>query len=151
MHSVVVTDERMSFSSAHFVADERGVEKLHGHNYSVTVEVEGPLDGHGMVIDFRELRRQVISICEELDHRVLLPADSHVIEVRSQGTEVTVRSQGRRYVFPADDCVILPIGATTAELLAEYIYSRIELAPGLRMTVCVSESPGSTACYASPG
>jgi hypothetical protein len=44
---------------------------------------------------------------------------------------------------------MLPLDATTAERLAEFIASQIELPDSYNVKVCVSESIGSMGCYES--
>jgi 6-pyruvoyltetrahydropterin/6-carboxytetrahydropterin synthase len=149
MHGIRITDEKMSFSAAHFVMRSGACERLHGHNYQVEVSIQGPLDDHGMVLDFRDVRDRVTGICESLDHRVLLPGRSKEIKVREVGGILEVVVADRRYVFPKDDCIMLPVAATTTELLAEYIATRIELSKAYGFQVCVSEKTGSSGCYNS--
>jgi 6-pyruvoyltetrahydropterin/6-carboxytetrahydropterin synthase len=115
------------FSSGHFITlNDTLCEPIHGHNWTVAAEVEGPLDPHGMVIDFIALRDTLSAIIQSLDHLMLLPTENRLLAV-SQATgpggneEVTVCFQKRRWVFPADECVLLPITNTTAELLASWI------------------------------
>lgn len=137
----------MGFSAAHFVISGGECEALHGHNYQVELVVDGDLDDSGMVMDFRDLKDEVARACSELDHRILLPMKSHLIglDVTEVAAKVHVRS--KEYVFPRQDCILLPLEATTAELLAEYLAKRIHLRKGLQVTLCVSESVGSTGCY----
>jgi len=149
MHSLRVSSEKMRFSSAHFVADSGGCERLHGHNYEVEVDVSGPIDEHGMVIDFKELKKRAAELCDRLDHRVLLPGKSAAIRVRESAGSVEVQVASKRYVFPGEDCIILPIAATTAELLAGHIAAELDLPKRLNVRVCVSENVGSTGCYDS--
>ncbi|MHA1960406.1 MAG: 6-pyruvoyl trahydropterin synthase family protein [Candidatus Thorarchaeota archaeon] len=147
MHSIHVTDKRMHFSAAHFVMGASKCENLHGHNYTVEVYVNGPLDGHGMVIDFRDVKEQVLKVCKTLDHKVLLPGTSEVIKVRDLDDAIEVRVEAKRYVLPKSDCLVLPIVATTAELLAEFICCKLEFPDGFRFRVCVDEAIGSTGCF----
>ena len=44
-----------------------------------------------------------------------------MIKVVDDGTEVLVTFERKRWIFPSEDCRILPIANTTAELLAHYI------------------------------
>jgi len=147
-----VSDPKMSFSAAHFVLTSDGLEPLHGHNYSVSVEVKARLGTNGMVADFRDIKRVVRGVCGELDHRILLPKESDSIELDVHDTTVEVRHKDRRYLFPKEDCVLLPIRETTAELLAGYIAERmvhmIETVVGdsFEYTVCVSETGGCEGC-----
>lgn len=149
MHSIRVNDHRLHFSSAHFVMGSDYCEALHGHNYSVDITVSGDLDSLGMVIDFRTIKKRAISVCERLDHKTLLPGESDVIEIHESEFSHEVIVGGKRYVFPKEDCVVLPAKATTAELLAEYVATELNLPKEYRVKVCVSESLGSKGCYES--
>ena len=61
------------FSAAHFLRNYRGkCENLHGHNWKVELEVKGNrLNEAGFVMDFKELKRILKEIVEELDHKLL--------------------------------------------------------------------------------
>lgn len=125
-YRVIVEKELLVFSAAHFITFGDDIcESLHGHNYAVRAEVEGELNRHGYVVDFIALRDELQRLTTELDHKVLLPDRHASIEVKQQGEEVLVNFPGRRWVFPRDNCVILPVSNTTAELLAAYLGRRI--------------------------
>jgi 6-pyruvoyltetrahydropterin/6-carboxytetrahydropterin synthase len=126
---VRVTKDHLVFSAGHFItiATPAGevCERLHGHNWRVAVEVAGPLDENQYVFDFIALRNALQAIVNELDHRMLLPLRHLRISVVAGETEVEVRYADRRWVFPREDCVLLPIEQTTAELLAHWIGTRL--------------------------
>ncbi len=125
-YHVRIEKERLVFSAAHFITyDGDTCEPLHGHNYHVAAEVRGPLDENQYVIDFIALRDALQAIVDELDHRMLLPTEHPTISVSATDKEVEVRHAARRWVFPAADCVLLPMANTTAELLARYIGQRL--------------------------
>ncbi|MHA2021021.1 MAG: 6-pyruvoyl trahydropterin synthase family protein [Candidatus Thorarchaeota archaeon] len=149
MHSIRVNDQRLHFSSAHFVMGADYCENLHGHNYFVDITVSGPLDSDGMVMDFKDIKKKALRICERLDHKTLLPSKSTSIKVNESEFSYEVTVSGKRYVFPREDCLILPLEATTAERLAEFIASQIELSDRYKVKVCVSESIGSMGCFES--
>lgn len=114
------------FSAGHFITFAGDVcERLHGHNYRVAVEVEGPLDENHYVIDFIALRDALKEITDELDHRMMLPTDHRAIRVQANDNQVEVTFDQRRWVFPRCDCVLLPVPNTTTELLARYIGLRL--------------------------
>lgn len=124
---VRVTKDYLVFSAAHFITFEGNVcERLHGHNYRVEVHVQGPLDENHYVVDFIALLRLARTITDRLDHRVLLPTQSPVIHVRGNESQVTARFEDRVWMFPKDDCVLLEIPNTTAELLARWIAGELE-------------------------
>lgn len=123
------------FCAGHFITlSDELCEPVHGHNWTVGVDVAGEPDGHGMVIDFIALRDALTAIVSRLDHRMLLPTRNPRLTVATErgpfgGAEVTVRFADRRWVFPADECVLLPLVNTTAEWIAAWIGA--ELVGGL--------------------
>ena len=149
MHSIRVSHPKMGFSSAHFVITSDEYEALHGHNYTVEVIIEGSLDEFGMLIDFRQVKKEVSRVCKSIDHKVLLPGISPHLSITEEDGQVVVRVVDRKYSFPVSDCIILPIIATTAELLAKFIHQEIGFPLTGKMTVCVSENTGTTGCYSS--
>lgn len=125
-YRVHLTKDHLVFSAAHFITFNGNVcERLHGHNWRVAVEVEGPLDENGYVFDFIALRDKTQQIVAELDHRMLLPTKHPAIHVSADDREVTARYEDRRWVFPREDCVLLPIANTTAELIASWMGQRL--------------------------
>lgn len=123
---VHVAKDYLVFCAAHFITYEgEACERLHGHNYRASVTVEGPLDDNRYVIDFIALKDMMRRITDELDHHVLLPTRSRLIQVAENGAEVTARFAERRWSFPREDCVLLPVENTTAELLARWIGERL--------------------------
>jgi len=123
---VRVTKDHLVFSAAHFITFNGNIcERLHGHNWRVAVEVAGPLDENQYVFDFIALRDTTQRIVNELDHRMLLPTKHQTIRVKEEVAEVEVRFEERRWVFPREDCVLLPIENTTAEKLASWIGGRL--------------------------
>ncbi len=124
--SVRLEKEYHVFSAAHFITYNGNIcERLHGHNWGVNVEVHGPLDENRYVIDFIALRDRIREITNELDHRMLLPTGHPSIKVDAGEQEVEVAFEDRRWVFPREDCVLLPVENTTAELIAHYIGGRL--------------------------
>lgn len=123
---VRVTKDHLVFSAAHFITYGGNVcERLHGHNWRVAVEVAGPLDENYYVYDFIALRDAVQKIVDELDHRMLLPTKHRTIRVRPGDNKVEASFEDRRWVFPREDCVLLPVENTTAELIARWIAGRL--------------------------
>lgn len=127
-YAVRLEKEHHIFSAAHFITFAGNIcERLHGHNYRVAVLVDGPLDENHYVIDFIALRDELKILTDELDHRMLLPTSHPQIRVTEEGQEVQAifTPDGRRWIFPRGDCVLLPVANTTAELLADYIGRRL--------------------------
>lgn len=128
-YRVRVTKDHLVFSAAHFITFTTPAgevcERLHGHNWRTAVEVTGPLDENHYVFDFIALRDALQAVVAKLDHRVLLPLQHPRIAVDVRDGEVETRYADRRWVFPREDCVLLPIEQTTAELLARWIGAQL--------------------------
>jgi 6-pyruvoyltetrahydropterin/6-carboxytetrahydropterin synthase len=147
-----VAGDDLAFSAGHFITLENGdCERLHGHTYRVAAEVFGPLDACQCVVDFLAVRSAMKDILAELDHRVLLPAQHPAIRLSLQAAEVEAMFADRRWVFPKDDCLLLPVANTTTEALARYIGERLTAALGLhgdsinRVQIELSEGTGCAA------
>lgn len=118
-----VTKDSLVFSAAHFITFNGDIcERLHGHNWRVDVSVIGELDQNGYVYDFIALRDQCMALVQCLDHKVLLPKSHPGIHVTKSDDEreVTATFEDRRWVFPVEDCEIMPLENTTAELIADW-------------------------------
>lgn len=121
-YRVRLTKDHLVFSAGHFITFNGNVcERLHGHNWRVAIEVEGLLDENGYVFDFIALRDAAQKLVADLDHRMLLPTEHPRIRVSVEDHEVTARFENRRWVFPEEDCRLLPIANTTAELIAHWL------------------------------
>ncbi|MCS7167172.1 MAG: 6-carboxytetrahydropterin synthase [Gemmatales bacterium] len=151
---VRVEKEQFIFCAAHFITYEGDkCERLHGHNYRVAVEVTGPLDENAYVFDFIALKHLVRALTDELDHRMLVPMHNPYFRLEADEREVVLRYRERWWRFPREDCVLLPISNTTAELLAQYLARRIRERLAEQnyfpevLCVEVEEAPGQTAIY----
>lgn len=123
---VDVTKEQFVFSAAHFITFAGDIcERIHGHNYGVRVAVEGPLDENRYVVDFIALRDAVLAETSQWDHHILLPTKHKEILVSSDDKETTARFRDRRWVFPNEDCILLPVINTTAEELARVLAEQV--------------------------
>ena len=150
---VRVTKDYLVFCSGHFITyDGDHCERIHGHNYRTAVEVEDDLDENHYVIDFIALKDLTRAITDELDHRMLLPTRSRQIQLHEDGPNIRVTYRDRYWSFPREECVLVPIANTTAELLADYIAGRLRQAMTARgwklprvLRVEVEESFGQSA------
>jgi 6-pyruvoyltetrahydropterin/6-carboxytetrahydropterin synthase len=152
---VRVSKDYLVFCSGHFISYESDkCECLHGHNYRAAVAVEAPLDNNHYVFDFIALKKIARSLTDELDHKMMLPQGNDLIRVSTGERQVTVNFKDREWQFPKEDCLMLPIANTTAELLARYLGQRIlkeletrhNFHPSV-LSVEVEESFGQAATY----
>lgn len=150
---VRVVKDQLVFCCGHFISYHgHQCERLHGHNYRASVEVEGVLQEDYYVFDFIALKHRTKEITDSLDHHMLVATRNPVIRVEESENSVRVRYQEREWVFPRGDCILLPIENTTAELLARYIATRLvdvlrreeKFVPEV-LRVEVEEAPGQSA------
>jgi 6-pyruvoyltetrahydropterin/6-carboxytetrahydropterin synthase len=151
---VFVTKDYLKFSAAHFIAYKGFREALHGHNYRVSVEVEGHLGAEGYVVDFGIVKKLARELCGQLDEKMLVPAQSDVLTVREEGGQVVLVSETGQFSFPRTDCVILPIVHSSAEELARYLTGELRhrlqrdgVAGVKAIQVGVEETTGQAAFY----
>ncbi len=154
---VSVTKDYLVFASAHFItfAGHR-CESLHGHNYRVGVTLEGEIDEESWyVVDFSFLKQLMKRLCDEIDHKVLLPLQNPKLQVTTEEERVHVAYEGKpRYVFPRDDCALLAIPNTTVEMLAQLLARQARAALSERqfsklrfIEIEVEENFGQSAFY----
>jgi len=107
------------FSAAHMLRGYKGkCENMHGHNWKVEVSVSSvKLDRLGMVADFKELKKSVNIVLEELDHKNL------------------------------NDIPYFKRLNPTSENIAKYIYDKLRAEKVKAMAVTVWESDTTRAKY----
>lgn len=155
-HRITLERNTLRFAAAHFTTFGGRCEPLHGHNYDVTVQIDGDLTPDSWVFDFVEAKRIIAGVCRDLDHKFLLPLENAALSVTPRDAEYEIRCQGRRYVIPAADVAPLPIDNSTAERLAEWLAGRITAEFAARgasnlhsITVGVEEAPGQAGWYST--
>ena len=85
---------------------------------------------------------------------MLLATRNPLIRIEEVGANVVARFAGKEWSFPREDCVLLPIQNTTAELLARWVAHRLledlkthyGLTPGV-LRVEIEETFGQSATY----
>ena len=114
---------------------EGGCKNIHGHSYSMTVELSGNPDANGMVLDYFDLVRIVEPQIKEIDHAFLCDENDTLVKDFLQ-------SSGLKVVF-----VDFP---TTAENIAGWFFERlsVEFMPmkNIReLRIIISETERTTA------
>lgn len=173
-YEVFVATDRFKFTASHFIAFAGFRERLHGHNYSVSLRlVGGPgVGADGYVLDFGEVKRVVAGVCKELNEHFIMPERSDCLEVERVSTSAstntsealtTPREAWRitcedesQFVFPCEDVAVLPIVHSSAEEIAAYVWDRVVSAftverlreRGIReVEVSVAEAPNQQASF----
>ncbi|MCG3258880.1 MAG: 6-carboxytetrahydropterin synthase [Candidatus Heimdallarchaeota archaeon] len=144
-----ISGDKLTFASAHMLTRHDKCARLHGHNYDIEVEVEGKIDENNMLIDFGIFKKAVGKIVKKFDHRILIPDFNKDLNITTTDKQVIVDTcEGRYYRFPREDVILLPLEATTVELLAKYFHSLIkEQYPQFKITITMAETPTSVVTY----
>ena len=142
----------IKFSACHFIPRHEKCSRLHGHSYILRLRLEGDIGDNGMVMDFVSLKKELRSYVEEFDHRTLLPGRSELVKLTESGDSIEAVCDGKRYVFPRMDVVVLDVPTTTAEemtkMMAERMVRNVDFPKNVRsVSVGLDEERGQTAWY----
>ncbi|MCM1328934.1 MAG: 6-carboxytetrahydropterin synthase QueD [Ruminococcus sp.] len=130
-----------AFDSAHFLSGYKGkCANLHGHRWTVSAEIVSERligDGQlrGMVADFGDIKRDLNSLADELDHAFIYEKNS-----LREKTVAALREENFRLV----EVDFRP----TAENFAEYFYNRLSKMGYNVGSVTVYETPNNCATFA---
>lgn len=114
------------FDAAHVIPHHPKCGRLHGHTYALHAEVSGDIDPRtGFILDFGTVKDALREVADRLDHHVLVQTKSQHFAPRKTGTSVHFEVGLKHYAIPEEDALLLPIEATTAEALAEYVADEI--------------------------
>ena len=114
------------FDAAHVIPHHPKCGRLHGHTYALHAEVHGDVDPKtGFVMDFGTVKDVLRDVADRLDHHVLVQGKSPHFQVKRMGPQVHFEVGLKHYGLPEEDVLVLPIEATTAEAMAEYVADEI--------------------------
>ena len=155
-YSISVYKQYFNFASAHFMLFKDGSrEPLHGHNYRVQIKGNALELDDDMVFNFLDIKPIVREICNELDHKLLIPKiNANLrIEENQKNYKIITRDESE-FSFPKSDVLLLPIENTSVERIAHYIALKISELVKDRfqfefrdLEVEVEESPGQLATF----
>ena len=142
-------------------------EPIHGHDFRVSLRVEGPRDASGCVLDFVAARRSLLEIAATWNHRTILATRVPETEYREVAPtpenpvgEIVVLWRGapepRRWVVPLDAVAwVDALNASTEELASVFLDRWLEKIVELgalpfpiseyRFSLRLEESPGAFA------
>jgi len=120
--TIEISKEDIKFSAAHFTifsAAER--ERLHGHNFAVTLAVTAPVGVDGICFSYKEIKTRLRELCDSLDEYMLLPTQSPHLRIEEEGLFYIAVFNGERLPFLKTETLLLPIRNTTVEELARHV------------------------------
>lgn len=152
-HRIRIARAEHKFSCAHMtVFPDGSKERLHGHNYTIAVELEVDDVELPAMIPFAPIKSAIRELCAAWKEHVLLAARNPWFEVVRDADELEFRLCGERYVMPRGDALLLPIDNVSVESLAAHVaallrdqIAALALAQALALEVTVEESPGQGA------
>lgn len=148
-YKIIIDSEQHKFSSSHFIIGHEKCGHLHGHNFSLSVQISGPLnETNYFVVDFMDVKNAIKDEIDKLDHRLLIPAESRDIVIDEVEDNYNFSFDGKNYSIPKADVCLLPLPAVSSEMLAKHFYDII--APkfeGYKIKVTIGESGSSFAEY----
>ena len=115
---------RLTFSAAHVMIGHKRCGRLHGHDYAISVRLDGEPGSDGVIMDFGTLKNLVREIAKELDHKFLVAKRHKNVTIESG--KVTMRSGGSVYQAPLRDCAVLDIEQTSAEELTRWVGKKLK-------------------------
>jgi len=150
MWTLKICKDRHKFSSSHFtIFSEDSAEALHGHNYYVSLEVEGDsLNEQELLIDVVSIKKALSNVLESWDEKILLPKNSPHLILTESGASINAKYSKREYSFPSAEVEILDVKNVTMESLAKLISDKLlnALKP-MSYKVSVRESQGQEASF----
>jgi 6-pyruvoyl tetrahydropterin synthase/QueD family protein len=136
--------KEFDFSAAHRIEGHPKCGRLHGHNYTVIVEVaERILPSDGMLLDYGIIKEIAKPLIDAMDHRYIVSISN-----------MNARDPYALMALAKDEAYELGELASTAEFIAKSLSEQIEEALEKRfpdndfeISVEVQETPKTSACY----
>lgn len=122
--------EAMKFSAGHFTIFGPGDrERLHGHNFKVSVVLHASVGEDGLCFDYGIYKRKVVALCRAWNEYFLLPGRSPLLRIEEAGDTVVAVFGEERIPFLRKDVLVLPITNVTVEELAAHLLERLAADP----------------------
>jgi len=114
----------LNFDAAHYTKSIKGVcENLHGHTFTLEVEVEGEPDAYGMVMDFTLLKKIVREVLEEWDHSIIIPEKDYEKTRFEGGFNVKVKKLS--YPYATTEYIALSIAKEISDKLGRKVWVKV--------------------------
>src|SRR5262249_9433815 len=125
-HRIFVGQDQHKFSVAHMtVFPDGSKERLHGHNFNVTVALDLRLYAFETLLDIGIVKAAVEAQCREWNEHLLIGEKNPHLQILRRDEELEFRLCGRRYVVPADEALLLPLDNIIVETLSMEFARRV--------------------------
>jgi len=120
-----IDKESHKFSAAHYtIFSATSRERLHGHNYSVSVRIVAPMGANGFSADYNLYKSRLKTLCDSLDEYMLLAGDSPFQKIEKVGANYKVSFDRDEMFFLQIDTLVLPVLNVTIEELSHLLLQR---------------------------
>ena len=154
-YRIHVKRDRYKFSCAHMTVFPGGrKERMHGHNYYISLTIELASIDFERMVDFGPLKEALADLCNEWKEHVLLATKNPYYELVSESSdEIEFRLCNRRYVLPREDVLLLPIdnlaveplSSLACEILCSSMSTHLSGDAVQAIEVTIEENPGQGA------
>ena len=138
-YQIHVAHDMFKFSCAHMTVFPDGrKERLHGHNYYVSVTLSLGAVGFDKLVEFASVKAAIAELCLKWrEHTLIAAANPHYELVSQDDDEIEFRLCDKRYVLPREDVLVLPVDNITVEALSAHFTELLvdALGPVLRPDV----------------
>lgn len=112
-------------------------EKLHGHNFNVSVALDLHTVAFETLLDIGIVKKAVEAQCREWNEHLLVGEKCPLLEIVRRDEQVELVLCGKRYALPAEDVIFLPVENVIVETLSMEFARRVveRLGPALRRDV----------------
>ncbi|MBS1958365.1 MAG: 6-carboxytetrahydropterin synthase [Bdellovibrionales bacterium] len=155
-YEIRIRKEALKFASSHMTVFPDGTkEAIHGHQYMPTVSVKVRDVSFKKMLPFADVKDAMKKIAALWDERLLIATENpHFKLVKKSKAEIEFKLCKKRYVFPAEEVVLLKIDNVTCEALAKAYHEFLEMELDFghnknigAVSVLIEESPGQGALY----
>ncbi|KIG16372.1 Folate biosynthesis protein PTPS-III [Enhygromyxa salina] len=151
--TIELCKEDMKFSAGHFtIYDASHRERLHGHNFRVSVAFTSVVAEDGLAFDYGVYKSKIRELCQAWNEYMLIPTQSPHLRIESDERHVFCLFADERIPFLAKDVLLLPVSNVTLEELSRLMLERVkgimapsDLAQVRQVVVKVFSGPGQSA------
>ena len=144
-------ETNLKFSAAHFIPFHNKCRRLHGHDYAIDIRIDGELR-KGMVADFVVVKKEIRKLLEDIDHRLILPAEGKDMEQKKEGSQYIIKYEGMTMSIPEEFVYLCDVEYSSSEELSRFfareMVKRVHFESNVKeIQVSVYEGPGQKATW----
>lgn len=128
IYRINIFKEAIHFNAAHFtIFSETQRERLHGHDYFLKAFITCDLQlNHGLIFDYKILKKLMSNITEQLNEFFLLPEHSPMLKIKYVEDNIEFSYQHDFFSLPKKDVKLLPLQNVSNEELLDWIYQQLK-------------------------